>query len=530
MDSFVRKTPVDNAWLVRPIDSALLLGVLFASTVFPRLMLLGGLPTTDEGFYAYQAQLIHHSIVTGRGLPDTGTLTLYPMLLAWVFEFSANHIILLRLADLCVAVSATLLLYRVLERESGSKIGAALLTLIFAFTMNQPIFIQCGFKNSITAAFVPLLLALRIGQQARSDSSRAWLATGALTALAVLLRETFISFALLGFVTLLGVRTRRSAFHFALGGAVSGALIVGGILAVRGGITQAIESYRDAGIVYASIADERINFFLSNGLASIKEAAAALLLSVLAILALFITAISHKSQKAIFRSVFWMLVTGLPLIEPASKIGFPYHFAVSLLGLSGLCAFAWHEVARQSGSAKWVAMAAGMAAVLLLTNKYSALIGNWPTTREAIIATPSGYWPADAVAKSNYLLAAEAIRNSIPRDGTLSVSGFMFTLYPLTGHLPPSPDLANLSAAMIKLGLSQSRLKDALLDCPPDVIMTTTRTDWPGGARLLAAVKATGIYEKVAEIANSNDRSYGGFGGIVFRRSGVHLCISTSGE
>jgi hypothetical protein len=125
------------------------------------------------------------------------------------------------------------------------------------------------------------------------------------------------------------------------------------------------------------------------------------------------------------------------------------------------------------------------------------------------------------------LLAASEIKKVIPENGTLSISGFMYALYPLTGHLPPSRFLDNLSMTSILLNFSVPAIRQALLDCAPDVIMTTTRTDWVTGGgreRLLEAVIGTGIYEMVKEIPVSNKRHYGGFGGLIFQKKKETVC------
>jgi len=169
---------------------------ILAATIFPRLMVLGGLPTTDEGFYAYQAQVIHSTLTAGEGLPNDGFLAIYPMLLSWVFEFTANHFVLLRLVDLVVAAVAAYILFLVLKRESGSLFGGALISFVFLFIMNQPLFIQTGFKNSIFAAYVPLFFALKMTQNFKRDEYKGWGYVGILVVLAVLLRETFLYFFL----------------------------------------------------------------------------------------------------------------------------------------------------------------------------------------------------------------------------------------------------------------------------------------------------------------------------------------------
>ncbi|MDR3158816.1 MAG: hypothetical protein LBU11_07360, partial [Zoogloeaceae bacterium] len=165
-------------------DAALVTSIILAGTIFPRLVALGFFPTQDDGYYTYVAQQIHYSFVHGQGIPDVGGPSLYPMLCSWVFSLQYNPMIALRLIDLGMAVVMAFLWYKVLARICNNNTGAAIITFIFAFTMNYPAFIDSGFKNSITVAFVPLLLALYIGigavQEKKSDN--AWWLAGALTA------------------------------------------------------------------------------------------------------------------------------------------------------------------------------------------------------------------------------------------------------------------------------------------------------------------------------------------------------------
>lgn len=528
MDLLLMNGRFAAAGRTRWLAPALMAFVLVAGTLFPRLMLLGGLPSTDEGFYAYQAQLIHHSLSTGHGLPDIGTLALYPMLWSWVFGLGTNPMILLRVADLVAALVMAALLFRVLQRESGSRAAAALLTLVFTFTMNQTLFIQCGFKNSITAAFVPLLLALHLGQQAPSGATRVWITAGALTALAVLLRETFLPFVLLGLLAVLVARGWRAALRFALGGAVAALFLVSIVLLARGGVTEVIEAYRSAGVMYASIADQRVSLFLNNGRVSVQAAGVALVLAVLAMGGLTAIFVQRRRSVDLGRWAFWLSAALLPLIEPASKIGFPYHFAACLPGLAGLCAHAWKE-----GTTQWPQharlMRGGLLIALVPLALHSfALLQAWPETREALDAAGSGQWPATATNRTNYLLAADAIRNVAPPGATLSVSGFMFTLYPLTGLLPPSDALSNLSATLIKHDFDGERFKAALRACPPDVLMTTTRKEWPGADTLKRAVEESGLYQQVASVPVVTDKAYGSFGGEIYRRTHDVRCSTNA--
>jgi hypothetical protein len=494
--------------------------IVLAATVLPRLMVLGGLPTTDEGFYAYFAQLIHTNLAAGRGLPDAGTLMIYPLMTSWVFGLSLNHILLLRLTDLFVAAVASWLLYRVIEYESGSRFGGALISLVVIFTMNQPVFIQCGFKNSIFAAYIPLFLAMRLGQVPTNLTHTAWWGTGILAALAVLIRETFLPFLIVGALAILMAHGWRNALRFTLG-ATATVLIVTGVISIsRGGSNTLIASYRYAGVVYASVSAQRASLFVANGILSAKEAMVAIVLGGMGTVAILANAFIFKCPDDLKRLFFWVFVVLVPLLEPASKIGYPYSFAVCLPGLAGLAAFGWKNTLSDgvSSTEKRFAAIVTVVCVLCLCPKYIPLVGHWPATRKAMQCAGSGAWPANAIDQSNFLMASEAIRKIAPPNGTLCVSGFMYTLYPLTGLLPPSNDMSNLSATLIKLDLDERRFSQLLLASPPDILMTTTRTDWPGAEILAKVVINSGLYEPVTDILVASDRSYGKFGGTIYRR------------
>jgi len=494
--------------------------LVILAIVIPRLMLAGGLPATDEGFYAYYAQIMHASLAQGAGLPDTGPLMLYPLMLNWVFDFGANPMVALRLVDLLIAAAGGYAMFRVIEIESRSRLGAILISSLFLFAMNQSVFIQYGFKNSIHAAYLPLLAALWLGLNTPSiTTSHRWLGIGALLSVAVLLRETFLPLMVLGAGAVIVSRGVR-AFGLLVAGAFgAGVLITGAILAARGGVAAALESYRDAGLVYASVAEQRVELFFKSGGQALRESLVPVIVAGMGLIVTFAHRMSGKRLTSLHKMTFWLSAALLPLLEPATKIGFPYHFGVCLVGLAGLTALGWRNMSDCSCTIL-PHLTTGVFCIALFVHVIPHLVplGNaWPQTFEVLAEFKSGEWPENLTDKSNYLLAAQAIRQATPPGGTVAVSGFMFSLYPLTGHLPPLPEFANLSATLITLELSDLRLREALRRCPPDVVMTTSRTDWPGGAELLAAVRETNIYEEIIEIPTTNDRDYGGFGGFVFR-------------
>ncbi|MDR0674398.1 MAG: hypothetical protein LBF93_12300 [Zoogloeaceae bacterium] len=515
--------------------------VILAGTVFPRLMLLGYPPVSDDGYHAYLTQQIHRSLANGQGIPDVGGLSFYPMLCSWVFSLQYNPFIALRLIDLGVAVIMAFLLYKVLAKVSGSNTGAALITLVFTFTLNQDVFIDGGFKNSITAAFVPLLLALYIGTGAiqNKESGNAWWMAGALTALAVVLRETFAPFALFGLICAFVAQGKKAAFRFFVGGVATGILLIGGILIARGGVAETIAHYRLLDVIFGYISgDRRLNHFIGYGWMAVDSSSIALAFSALAIATLSVALFFRRDKALLLASGFWLFSILTALIEAVAKICYPYHFAIALPGFAGLCALALREIIQIWPTMKWMnkrinIMLAVAGIVLLAIWLYFSCsvlaVVHWPVTRETLAVAPNGKWPEKFTNRLDYLIVAAEIEKVIPENGTLSISGSTHLLYSLTGHFPPTYRLSDLTATTVLLNFSIPDIRQALLNCAPDVIMVTPQ-DWLTGtkasAHLFEAILATGIYEPETEILMGTQYPERSTGVMIFRKTKETGCNS----
>jgi hypothetical protein len=517
----------NDDWLLR-LNTSSFRWVIFcgalpiAATLYARLSLLGGLPATDEGIYAFSAQWIHHGLKTWGRLPDDGTLQLYPLLLSWVFGSDWNPLLLLRICDLAVALAAAWLLYLIAVDESESAVAGAVIATFFSFAMNQHAFIQSGFKNSIFAAYVPLLAAVRLALHAGPGSSSRWFAVGGLLAAAVLLRETFVHFAAFGFVAILAARGWPSALRYAAGGTAAGLLILGLLATWRGGIASAVEAYTELGHGYAFLATERVRYFRDAVGVFMQAAAPALLLSVVAS-AFWLY--SREIPGRIGRGVFWLAAAAVPLTEPMMKLGFPYHLSVSLVGLCGMAALGWRTIAdfpRRAVAAAMIAVL-GMA-VVLAGPQVSRMEEARGIGRANLGALTVRDWTPGAVERSNYLLLAKAIRNQMPGAGTLSISGAAFVLYPLTGLLPPAYSMRDASQLAFALDFRVPELREALRTCPPNIVMVTSRPQHWGREALMEAIAGMPEYSLSAEVPLSGEKDYGHFGGTIHVRKGSGAC------
>ena len=131
----------------------LLWAVVLAAVVAPRLWVLGDYPYIDEGYYIYYAELICQSVATTGSLPNVGTANLYSCLLAPFCAASGNLFVIMRLVDLAFAVLSGLLLVKLIVSESGESRLGYLIALICLLTLNCPLVINSGAKNSFFCAF-----------------------------------------------------------------------------------------------------------------------------------------------------------------------------------------------------------------------------------------------------------------------------------------------------------------------------------------------------------------------------------------
>lgn len=495
----------------RTLPWALLLAV-FCATLIPRLLLLGGPPATDEGIYAYNAMMIYRNPPPGGLLPDFGTLNLYPALLSWVYAFDLNHFVLLRLADAVVAALAGVMLYRVLTLESGSRMAGALIAVGFLLTMNDPVFIQYGFKNSIAAASLPLLAAIWLGLHTQPINSKAWFWSGVLVALAVLLREPLVVLALAGTAAVLVRGGWRGAAAYAAGGIAASTAVLLAVIIMRGGAGSLLQSYVDAGQMYQGIAYQRQALLLSSPITFAANAAGALLVA--GVMTALLAGMMLRSGQASIgpRLLFWLALALLPLLEPLLKNGYPYHYATSLIGLAGVTTLGWHAMGH------WRPQQRGWLAAVLIMLIFVSLLPKLVKLADIHTRYPVALanWPATTLRQSNYLLIAEKIRNQAEADATLAINGSMLGVIPLAGLRPARPDLAHLSYQYLYTGNDPQRLRSLLYECPPDFIMLTGSSPFRDTRALFTVVRNMPEYVPAGYVPPSN-ASYGSFDGAIFK-------------
>lgn len=493
--------------------------LVVCATLIPRLLMLGAPPATDEGIFAFNALMIYLNPPPGNLLPDFGTLSLYSALLSWVFCFDINHLVSLRALDAVVATLAGWMFYQVISYESNNKIAGAVIAVIFLITLNDPVFIQYGFKNSIAAASLPLLAAIAIGQRITLNNSFGWFSVGGLVAIAVLLREPFAAIAIAGLFAVyfragwVGVR------NYMLGGGLIGGVLLLAFILMRGGYHNLIKNYADLTLIYQGISYQKKALLESSSLAFTNNAMSALMLSMVAIY--WILLASAKKPEFIFRLGFWLLLASTPLIEPLLKNGYPYHFATSLFGLAGVVALGWQAFSETRGERLKPTYLIVFFAILFLTpkfGKFNAIYTQY--TAQLNTEKSSIHWPVSTVQQSNYLLIADHIHTQRQNNPTLAINGSMLGVIPLAKAKPSSPELAHLSYRFIHLHKDKNRLKLDIENCPPTFILLTNSSPFNDTKVLNAIVKSIPEYRLSAYIPTSNTRHYGSFDGAIYKWTG----------
>ena len=485
-----------------------------------RLTLAGGYPITDDGFYAMHAMLAHSTLSAGRGLPSLGVLQLYPTLCSFVFSWDINHLVALRLCDMAIAALVAWQLFRLLQQESGSTWFGGIVAAVFSLAVNQPLFIQNGFKNAGFMAWLCLIIALRLGLAASPEEERRypWFLCGVLTCLGIFFRESFFPLAWLGLVSLFFYRGKRAAWFYFLGGISTAGILLAVLVLARGGITNIIDAYKMFMVMAVETGKRASNTPLWLSL-SFREVC---FLLPVALFLLIACVMGFRGKQIHFkRMFFWLMAAFLPLAEVVSKGGYGYHFSFALYGFAGLTAYVYRCAAYKGNLFKVIGLG------LMLASLVWGCVLSFPRPFEVFNAVPQiarllphQRWPQEMVEKSNYLLMADAILKNSRSDASMEITGLYMSLYVVTQRLP----LLHSNNHLFDIGLyalvnqfSPNDTVHYLQEKAPDIVVLSERSEYNTEV-VKKALDNMPEYQAVAYIGSSDKRHYGGFTGTVFVR------------
>jgi hypothetical protein len=518
--------------MIRRFNSTLInitlgLAVALITTGFLRLQLLTGPPDTDSGFYIFLSQFTYSLLSNGINMPDKMPFALYPLITSWVWALEVQQWIAFRIIDLLVAVIASFLLFKVILKESGSTIFTIALSFPLLLALNSPEYIGYGFKNSIWIAYIPLFSALLLWQNLTKDSHLAFYFIGALAALGVLFREAFLVFFIIGAIAIWVTYGWKTLIRYLIGAAILGFTITGIILYLRNWDAMAlISSYTDIQKKTYDISAEAIKkLFYKSGLSSAKDFTLILTTSLIT----FIYAIKLFINKKISlrRPLFWLSLALVALVEPYIKMGFPYHFAACIPGLAGLSALGWKYVSIEQTSEKYkyLKVAISFISIFFIYPVLSSALKKEPIysiTDAYNLSQSQLFRETKSVKSSNHLIASKIIFENSREDSTLSITGQMEALFPLTGLLPPAYIAADLRNVLSFVDFDETLFKEKIKEYQPTLIMAVEPTIYVfgslrGEAEISRLIEETNLYEKIAIIPFNSDIHYGWKHGSIYR-------------
>ena len=505
--------------LKNPNLIAVLLAIL--TTGFLRLQLMLAPPASDSGIYTLASQWFYNAISQDIPIKDS-KLYLYQFMTAWVYGLEVNQIILLRIIDCFVAIAASIILFNVILKESGSKLFTVIFMASLLIILHDFIYVLFGFRNSIWAAYLPLFSALLVWQNASKEDKFSFYLIGALVSLGILLREAFLPFFLFTFIAIYISYGRRQSLNYMIGSALLSFSVLSFILMFRGwDLNNLIDRYIFLSTAYNDYKDMGITF-AAGMLNLIKTGWFICTLSLASILYFIKLKLYDKKTGSVNRIYFWVFVALLPLIEPIFKVGFDYHYSNFFIGLAGLSALCWKYLSLHESkqTKKLSTLLIGMMSLFVIV----------PTVISTIIKSEHIYSPSEALKWANnpnsfrgsntmvrnqYSKMAAMIYENSREDSTLAASGMMQVLYPLTELLPPTFELSNLRILHLKNNEDEEKIIKSIMKYRPTLIVTTAWT--PGEIILSEVIGKIDIYEKVGNIPLNPKINYGWKSGIIYR-------------
>jgi len=493
--------------------------VALFTTGFLRLQLFSGLPEADGGAYTFASQYIYYAISNFedlKGMP----LYLYSIMTSWVYGLEVNQFILLRLIDGLVAIAASIVLFKVILKESGSTLFTVILATGLFIIMNNIEIVMYGFRNAIWAAFLPLFSALLIWQNSTQEDKYSFYLIGALVSFGVLLREPFLVFFILAGIAILIGYGWRILLKYLIGSAVLGFTVLGLMLMLRDwDLFDLVNAY----IISVSFFDNKIEaHFLEIGLITLQSNWFIFITATISIVYLVKSYSTNKKLVNIKRFYFWLAVVLVTFLEPYFKTGFPYHFVNCLPGLAGLSAIGWHYISNQESKKTTLIAMVGIGIMSLMIIL--------PTVDRKMVKSFHVFTPLDAmrwaksdlfqipemIERSQYLIAADKISRHSRKDSTLTTNGLMQVLFPLTDLLPPDYVFNDLNLLFKKLNRDEGKLIKMLEQYRPTLIIALG-VDVPSEKYLFKAIEKSNLYNKVETIIGNQNIDYGW----KFKNSGI---------
>ena len=505
---------------IKTIISLCFLPFVISLIVFlSRFSMIGSHPCTDEGYYAYYSMLFN-SFSKNKDLVFSSlyfeSINLYPFLCSFVFEFKTNPFLLLRSIDLIFSCFAFIILYYICKNITSKKYISLLIILPFIYILNNPKYIQAGFKNSINISVCFIYIGVYIHLINKQNRKNLYILSGFCLGFSTLLREFHLVYTLL----LIFVFFKNNYLNFKL--IIAGftlsfviVLIIMQIFTDYDFILNIIKSYFSMANYYHKVSS--IDLF-DSVLFSIKKVGYDFVSLILLFIPIILNLKTIKyNQKTILLLIIFITIL---FIEPFVKLCMPYHIAtlffitpifiaklVSINSSNKVCHRGFKEI--------FIIYSLIFYNIFLIYHSipgYINRLGN--KTISNIKPLMSGSWDEEFASKSQYILISKIIKENSKKGDTLAISSTAHVLFPLTGLFPNSPSLVDLYRTSIILGMPI--LKDALTKNPPDLIYLSER-DPAIYNKLNNIINTIGAYDLVSEHPINQSLHYGKFAAKIYK-------------
>ena len=489
--------------------------VAIFTTGWMRVHLIPFLPEMDGGHYTFLAQSFYHFLSVGENISSDMPLSLYALMTSWVYGLEINQYMALRWIDLCLAVIASIIFFKVIIKESTSLPFTFIILASSFLIMNDAVTIDYGFSNSIWASYTAFFTALLISQNVNKDNHYVFYFIGGLAALGVLLREPLLSFFIVGAVSILIGYGWRALFKYSIGAALIGLPILGVSLMLRGwDLAGFVDTYSYTAKVTSDYKLLFPDIFSMNGLIMASEFWYGLILFIISVFYIAKTFLSDNKIN-LRRYAFWLAIALVPLIEAWTKVAAPYHFAQCIPGFVGFIALTWKHLSFNESKIiqRYSMIFIYVLCFLGMQSKLYSIYNNYHDGRTLENAYNQLWFNSyrddpQTIQTSNYLIAADAIRQLSNKDSTLAVGGLgMETLYPLTDLFPPTFRLSDLRSLYADLEFNENKFVNILKEKQPTIIMPSIQYLKKNSSKLIwgiellpRAIDRTGLYELVAHI------------------------------
>lgn len=361
-------THVEGATAPRFQDQVLIRNI-FASlsillgTLVLRMTVIGHPPWNDEGFYAFNAQLIANGAKTYPLAP----INFYAPLVGRVGMPLETPFLYLRAVDGLVAACAAVMLYFFLSRWTEWWI-AFLMASGWSIASNLPILAEAGFRNSIMAATLVYLGGLGMLSR-RSGWSPFW--SGLLIPLSVFLREAFFPIVIVSLCLAAMMHGRRGLIVHVAGLATSGSALLIWLSIYRGHPLEILGYFRvELPAYYAALTQDR-DVYAERWLGLRQTAKMTIWLMPPALLGVVWLLVPERDRRAAKKLAILLFLP--PLYEIFSKVCYAYHWAQLLLGVVflGAMGLQWLVTVGRSSERRWLKIV-GFAGLAWLSGELDA--------------------------------------------------------------------------------------------------------------------------------------------------------------